>query len=356
MVVLGLVAALFIFLGRVPKSYPRVINPIPPPLPGNSLGGGIDGFDSPYLGHTGSWDGKGGGLGGSSKIADLDVEREMGLRWTFMPVYWRTLESNGAVDLSAEIPPAWRALDAFIIAAHSRGLNVLMQAPVVGGNAGGPPSWAGRRDKGKSAPSNMDAAASFAGKLTARYAPGGMLARTQGWQNYGVRAWELDNEPNSYLTHWKDQAADYAEFVTKVAAEIKRIDPQAVIIGPAANIDPGALAWIDSALDADSRRGSPVFRQRNEPYSIGPVLDAVSFHIYEGLDTAFAGKDRTIEVAFGEIREVFERWENRSAGFAYHRKQEYWQTEGNFDFLGVLSRERRVSNSSPGHSPPASAK
>lgn len=341
--VVGLIAAVFIFLGRVPKSYPRVMSPIPAPLRGNSLGGGLDGFDSPYLGHTGSWDGKGGTLGGSSKTKDLDAEHEMGLRWTFMPVYWRALEPNGAVDLSTEIPPAWRELDAFLIAAHSRGLNVLMQAPVVGGNAGGPPSWAGRREKGKSAPANMDAAASFAGKLAARYAPRGTLAQTQGWQNYGVRAWELDNEPNSYLTHWKDQAADYAEFVTKVAAAIKRVDPQAVIIGPAANIGPSALAWIDSALDAASRRGSPVLRQRNEPSSIGPALDVVSFHIYEGLDTAFAGKDRTIEMAFGEIREVFEKWENRAGGFTYQRKQEYWQTEGNFDFLGVLSRERRAA-------------
>ena len=121
------------------------------------------------------------------------------------------------------------------------------------------------------------------------------------------------------------------------------MDPQAVIIGPAANIGSKSLAWIESALDAPAMRGSPEFRRRGQPYSIGPVLDVVSFHIYEGLDTAFAGKDRTIEVAFSEVRGVFERWQDRAAGFTYSRKEEYWHTEGNFDFLGVLSRERRAA-------------
>jgi hypothetical protein len=344
LVLLGLVAAVFVFLNRVPKTYPSAANPLPPPSPGHSPGGGLDGFDSPYLGHTGSWDGKGGAMGGWPKTKDLDKELDMGLRWTFMPVYWRALEPELPVDLAKETPPAWRALDAFIIAAHQRKLNVLMQAPVIGGNAGGPPAWAGRREKGKSAPVNMDAAAAFAGKLAARYAPGGTLATREGWQQrYGVRAWELDNEPNGYLTYWKDQGADYAEFVTKVATAIRQVDPQAVIVGPAANIGSESLAWIESTLDAPAMRGSPEFRQRGQPYSIGPALDVVSFHIYEGLDTAFAGKDRTIEVAFSEVRDVFERWQNRAAGFTYPRKEEYWHTEGNFDFLGVLSRERRAA-------------
>jgi len=340
----GLVAAVILFLDRVPKSYPAVAHPIAPPSADSSLGGGLDGFNSPYLGHTGSWDGKGGTMSGKPKNKDMDREVAMGLRWTFMPVYWRALEPDRPVDLTKEIPPAWRELDAFVIAAGDRKLNILMQAPVIGGNAGGPPAWAARREKGKSAPANMEAAAVFAGKLAARYAPGGTLAAEQNWhERYGVRAWELDNEPNSYLTHWKDQAADYAEFVTKTAAAIRQVDPQAVIIGPAANMGPKALNWIESALDAHSMRGSPELRQQAQPYSIGPPLDVVSFHVYEGLDTALAGTPRTIEVVFGEIRDVFERWENRAPGFTYPRKQEYWHTEGNFDFLGILSRERRAA-------------
>src|SRR5580698_1311879 len=106
-----------------------------------------------------------------------------------------------------------------------------MQAPVIGGNAGGPPRWAGRREKGKSAPEKMDAAAAFAGQVAARCAPGGTLAAREKWGNsFGVRAWEIDNEPDSYRTHWDGQAADYAEFVTKVSRAIKRVDPSALIL------------------------------------------------------------------------------------------------------------------------------
>jgi len=53
-----------------------------------------------------------------------------------MPVYWRQMEPKGPVDLAQGVPPAWKELDDFVIAAHERGLNTLMQAPVVGGNAG----------------------------------------------------------------------------------------------------------------------------------------------------------------------------------------------------------------------------
>jgi len=43
-----------------------------------------------------------------------------------------------------------------------------------------------------------------------------------------------------------------------------------------------SIAWIEAALDALAMRGSPEFRKRGQPYSIGPALDVVSFHIYEG--------------------------------------------------------------------------
>jgi hypothetical protein len=73
-----------LFLGRVPKSYPLASRLIPAARANTNLGGGLDGFDSPYLGHTGSWNGNGGAMLGGSKIPDLEKERAMGLRWTFM--------------------------------------------------------------------------------------------------------------------------------------------------------------------------------------------------------------------------------------------------------------------------------
>jgi hypothetical protein len=271
---------------------------------------------------------------GHSKIPDLDRERAMGLRWTFMPVNWREMERSGPVNLSNSVPPEWRALDAFVIAAKQRGLNILMQAPVMGGNAGGPPEWAGRRKAGRSAPADMQAAAAFAAKLAARYCPGGTLARHEGWgTKFGVRVWELDNEPESYRTHWKEQARDYAEFVTEVAAEIKRTDPQALIVSPGVAGGGSGMAWVEQALRSDP----------GGEFSIGPSTDVVSFHCYEGLETAFSGEDRTIERDFLDIRKVFEQGEQRSNGAPYTRKEDYWHTEGNFDFLGILSEQRRAA-------------
>ena len=166
-------------------------------------------------------------------------------------------EPDGPVDLSAAIPPAWQELDGFVIEAQKRRLNILMQAPVVGGNAGGPPGWAGRREQGKSAPADMEAAAAFAGKLAVHYAPGGTLSARQGWgRQYGIRAWELDNEPESYLTHWEDQASDYAEFATKVSARIKQVDPRALILVPATAGRHNAWLWTRAALSAEGTNGS----------------------------------------------------------------------------------------------------
>ena len=134
-------------ISRVPKAYPQPAHPLAPPKLSDYAAFELDGFESPYLGHTGSWDGKGGKMWGGSKVPDLEKEAGMGLRWTFMPVYWSAMEPEGPINPDREVPPAWRALDAFVIEAQERRLNVLMQAPVVGGNAGGPPAWAGRRER-----------------------------------------------------------------------------------------------------------------------------------------------------------------------------------------------------------------
>jgi hypothetical protein len=346
LVLLMLAAAvlLFVFVGKVPRSYPPATRPLAPATGRTNFGGGLEAFNSPYLGHTGSWDGKGGAWGGTSKIPDLDKEQAMGLRWTFMPVYWRGMEPDGPVDLSRETPAAWQALDRFVIAAKERNLNVLMQAPVVGGNAGGPPKWAGRREKGKSAPADMDALVAFAGKLASRYCPAGTLAQKQGWgTNYGVRAWELDNEPESYLTHWDGQAGDYAEFASRAAAGIKACDPQAIVVLPALAGGRHGLKWLEQALDGTAMAGSPAYKTRGKAFSIGPAADVVSFHNYEGLDSAFSGEPRTIGQVLDDVSAVFEKWEQRAPGFTYARKQDYWHTEGNFDFLGLLSSERRAA-------------
>ena len=124
---ISLIGVCFLFLGRVPQSYSSITDPIEPPSPAEYAAMELDGFDSPYLGHTGSWDGRGGAMWGASKVPDLESEVEMGLRWTFMPVHWREMEPEGPVDLAKAVPPAWQELDTFVIQAQKRKLNILMQ-------------------------------------------------------------------------------------------------------------------------------------------------------------------------------------------------------------------------------------
>ena len=146
-----LVGLLFVVLNRVPKSYPPTANPFAPPTPTDYAASKLDGFESPYLDHTGSWDGKGGNMWGGSKVPDLDKEVEMGLRWTFMPVNWSAMEPEGPV-----------------------------------------------------------------------------------------------NEPEMYRTHWKGQAADYAEFVTLVQVDGSESVPSA----------PGH--WLTLELKGDRKMAPPV--------------------------------------------------------------------------------------------------
>ncbi len=332
----AVIGAIWLFLSRVPKSYPAAVHPLAPVWAGTPRTNYPAGFDSPYLGHTGSWDGRGGGMFGSSKINDLDAESRMGLRWTFMAVYWRELEPDGPVDLTLGVPPAWQELDAFVGEARKRDLNILLQAPVMGGNAGGPPAWAGRKTPRRSAPADLGAAAAFAGRLAARYAPGGTLAQREGWgSSYGVRAWEIDNEPDSYRTHWEDQAADYAMFVQQVSGSIKHADPLALILAPGIPVSRSSLVWINQALAAGSGASSTG--------GLRPAMDVVSFHIYEGLDSAFQGKDRDIELAIDELQAVFTASAGGEATGRLPPPREYWHTEGNFDFLGILSASRRAA-------------
>lgn len=67
--------------------------------------------------------------GADPRCSELEKEAGMGLRWTFMPVYWSTMEPEGPVDLSREIPPGWQALDPFVI--EAREVKVLSRSDAV---------------------------------------------------------------------------------------------------------------------------------------------------------------------------------------------------------------------------------
>lgn len=302
--------------------------------PGSGTAQVLPWFDSPYLGHTGSRDGIGNTAEGTPKTTDLDAEKAMGLHWTFMEAYWAKFEPNGPTDYKHDDGGAWKSFDAFMVLAHDRQLYPLIMI-AVGGNAGAPPTWAGERTSGDSAPANMQALVDFAGKMVARYKPGGTLAREKGWgEHYGARAWEMDNEPMNYETHWGNTVCDYSEFVTKTARRIKAIDPQALVLSPASEhpTNADAQAFLRQALDPRCSTSSDAFKKNGVQYTIGRATDVVSFHLYEEMDAAF--DDSTLESNYRAIKGIFDdpKYRNDKA-FGYRTKTRYWCTECE-DFIG----------------------
>lgn len=309
----------------------------------------VGGLDSPYLGYDGTFDGAGDDITGAVRTSQLSTEQAMGLTATFIPVYWSKFEPNGPTDASNDTAGTWAELDAAVILAHSDGLTPWINV-VVGGSAGGPPSWAGERVTGSSAPQNMDALVNFVVKLQHRYMPGGSLATAQKWgQCYGVRAWELDSEPSTDRgtgkgTTWAGEAGDYAEFVVKAAIALHAFDPLALALAPA--IADGAArpsgtattSWVDDVLAA-SHNGdySAAYAAAGRQYVPGPFIDAVSFHSSELLDCASPQNSHCMVTdAHDDIAKVFDNPAYMSQpGSSYAAKTRWWCTACDYD-VGVM--------------------
>jgi hypothetical protein len=104
-----------------------------------------------------------------------------------------------------------------------------------------------------------------------RYKPGGVLARTMGWNDYGIRYWEIINEPNYPCCGWlKDsnpQPKRYAHILSYANAGIREIDPDAVIAL-------GGLSSHSSYMDPLT------FLERVYENGAKNCFDIVSYHPY----------------------------------------------------------------------------
>lgn len=138
--------------------------------------------------------------------ADLDNMVAAGARWLRIDFDWSEIERNeGAYH--------WHRTDRVIDAASARGLKVL-------GLIGESPDWARPAGLGSNAaPTDPADYARFAAAATERY------------QNRGVEAWELWNEPNLAM-FWapRPDPGAYADLVKPAVAAMRAVDPQAVII------------------------------------------------------------------------------------------------------------------------------
>lgn len=320
----------------------------------------LPGFDGPIIGHSGFRN-----LPiflNTSEEADvtnaLDAEVEMGATWTFTAAIWALFEPHGPTSAANDPTGAWLILDKWISAAHDRGLNVLVQ-PVMSTNGGTPPAWAGHRvpancgeaqtwtdpwgasfSRGDgcgvpgpaNAPSDMNALASWYSKLVQRYRPGGDLAQAKGWTDgYGVRAWEVDNEPDDYGL-WYAEIDDYAEVFTRAAAAIHAADPDALVVGPGASGD--ADDFLRGVLDKRMQAASLDYKLNGQQFAIGPLVDVLSMHHYDAAPGGASGA----KVADTVARQL--AWWNLYANFpgqpefAYSTAKPLWHTEGNPDYAG----------------------
>ena len=178
-----------------------------------------------------------------SRLAgDMDAMVAAGAAWVRLDVDWSTIEREpGGFD--------WSAADRLIDAARQRGLKVLALLAYS-------PSWATGEDRSDKAPPDDDRAfAEFAYQAALRY------------QDRGVAAWQIWNEPNSALFWETGPDPDrYGALLITATAAVRRADPDAVVISaglaPAVDrpddgwlspetylarlIDTGALAEVDA--------------------------------------------------------------------------------------------------------------
>lgn len=348
-----------------------LINPAPPVAPPASIPALADvsaaGPASPLIGHTGFRNLP--VVINSSEEAEaaatMRAEADMGLRWSFTAAIWAGFEPAGPTSAAFDPSGAWASMDRWVALARSYGLHLLVQ-PVMTGNGVAPPAWAGYRVSGgggenhtyttpsggtvtkddfpqpwfaakPSVPRDMQALANWYGKLVKRYKPGGDLAVERGWTDgYGVRVWEIDNEPDAWGL-WVGAIDDYAEVLTRAAVAIKAEDPQALVLGAA--LAQGGLDALASVLDKRRQNSTVDYRLNGHQYSIGPYTDVIATHQYDKVDasgvTVFGGGS-SIEATAAAHRAWWDHYADHpnQPEFHFPKGKEMWHTEGGLDYSG----------------------
>jgi len=169
----------------------------------------------------------------------LDLVRDAGIGWIRDEVYWSEVEKEKGVF---RFPSAY---DHYLGAVQARGLQVLLildfgNAVYTGAEKGGPATEVERR-----------AFARYCGEVVRRY------------KTFGVRAYEIWNEPNA-STFWRPRPnpEDYAGLLKAAYESCKDADPDATVLG--CSTSGTDLDFIGRVLDAGG----------------GRFMDGISFHPY----------------------------------------------------------------------------
>lgn len=190
-----------------------------------------------------------------SHPAVLSAMDDIGLEWVYNGMYWPTIEpskDNYAIE----------AYDEFMTHMAARDMNVIMSV----GNYW--PTWINNSEELRLEIYQMT-------KLcVARYKPGGTFAQENGLGNYGIRYWELINEPNLPCCGWGYHGANqpvnsalYAELLEAMHRAIREEDPNAVIIL--------------GGLSSSTEHLGPI-NYLDDLYSFGAInaFDVIAYHPY----------------------------------------------------------------------------
>jgi hypothetical protein len=139
----------------------------------------------------------------------LDAMKATGAPWVRYDMSWDAVQSGGPTSYN------WSDYDRVAEAIAARNMRSLVIIDFT-------PSWAresGCYDSKMCAPKSASAYASFAGQAVARY------------QHYGIRDWEIWNEPNiSFRYHPAANPTQYVAILKASYRAIKSADPAAVVV------------------------------------------------------------------------------------------------------------------------------
>lgn len=206
----------------------------------------------------------------------LNAIDDIELKWVLNGFHWPTVEGEKDIYRIAE------NYDQFFLEMAQRDVQVLMSV----GNYW--PTWLEDTEEMKGEIYELTKL------LVRRYRPGGDFSQENGLGNYGVRYWEMINEPNYPCCGWGPHGGEqpvnsalYAEIISRMHRAIREEDPNAFIIL--------------GGLSSGNTHQDPVsFLDEIYSYGAKDAFDIVAYHPY--------GQHNDISAALVPIKNIMAQY------------------------------------------------
>lgn len=206
-----------------------------------------------------------------------DLLEDLGIKWVRSEFHWSIIQrADGTFN--------WQAYDSFVVEMQKRDIEILGIINYI-------PPWI---EDWETVYGGLER---FSAELVNRYKPGGVLAQQYQWKKYGIRYWEVFNEPNLPGFGWLGEVSNPEDFVDEYAYTlaivnnvIRQVDPRAIILLGGLSLD-----------------GMPPDRFWNTLYQLGAkdCFDVLAFHPYgliDNFDVAFEKIKKEVMEPFGDER------------------------------------------------------